>query len=127
MAKSLHLAQAGYAKHHNGSYTTSVKELLNATLCNLDLGTSDTCDLDALLYADSHPEVFKLGMAVTDNIAAITRACPTRPCYMASVQVTIPATETAIAAAAYAYTAFINSNRDTTVQHETPTMVAPCL
>ena len=136
VAKSLHLAQAGYAKHHNGSYTANVKELLNATLCNLDLGTSDTCDLDALLYADSHPEVFKLGMTVTDNIPAITRACPTRPCYMASVQVTIPAEAAAAAAAAqeeagraspYAYTAFINSNRDTIVQHDTPAMVAPCL
>ena len=37
----------------------------------MDLGTSDTCDLDALLYADSHPEVFKLGVTVTESIAAI--------------------------------------------------------
>jgi len=144
VAKSLHLAQACYATYHNGSYTANVKELLNETLCNLDLDTSDTCDLDALLYADSHPEVFKLGMTVTDNITTITRACPTRPCYMASVQVTIPAKATAAtaaagaaaaaqgaavaaAAAAYSYTAFINSNRDTIVRHDTPTMVAPCL
>jgi hypothetical protein len=29
-------------------------------LCNLDLTTSDTCDLDALEYASDHPEIFKL-------------------------------------------------------------------
>ena len=34
--------------------------LLNSTLCNLDLTTSDTCDLDALEYASDHPEIFKL-------------------------------------------------------------------
>jgi len=137
VAKSLHLAQTSFAKYHNGSYTANVTELLNATLCNLDLGTSDTCDLDALLYATGHPEVFKLGMTVTDNITAITRACPTRPCYMASGQVPTPGKATAKvagqegggtgAAAPYAYTARINSNRDTVVQHDTPTMAAPCL
>eukprot|EP01051_Picozoa_sp_SAG22_P012497 SAG22_NODE_1305_length_4793_cov_3.652961_4_plen_85_part_00 len=52
VAKSLHLAQANYAGLHNGSYATSVKALLNSTYCNLMLTTSDTCDLDALLYAD---------------------------------------------------------------------------
>ena len=43
-----------------GSYATEVSTLLNTTLCNLDLGTSDTCDLDALDYATAHPDVFKL-------------------------------------------------------------------
>ena len=53
---------------------------------------------------------------------------------MASVRVTVPTTRAAqqeeeetAEAAAYVYTTFINSNRDTTVQHSTPTMVAPCL
>lgn len=31
------------------------------------------------------------------------------------------------ASKAYVYTAFINSNRDTIVQHDTPTQWAPCL
>ena len=44
----------------SGSYATEVSALLNTTLCNLDLGTSDTCDLDALEYATAHPDVFKL-------------------------------------------------------------------
>ena len=43
-----------------GSYATEVHTLLNSTLCNLDLTTSDTCDLDALEYASDHPEIFKL-------------------------------------------------------------------
>jgi hypothetical protein len=83
---------------------------------------------------------------VTTNIAKITRSCPTRPCYEASVQVTVPPTpppttapDAAAAAAAaaaeaeqvvagpYIYTTFINSNRDTVVQHDTASMVAPCL
>ena len=54
------------------------------------LGTSDTCDLDALRYAVAHPEIFKLGMEVQKNISKITRACPTQGCYMATVQVTVP-------------------------------------
>ena len=133
VAKSLHLAQAQYARYHNGSYATAVATLLNASLCNLDLTTSDTCDLDALEFAVAHPEVFQLGMSVTESISAITRACPTRPCYMASVRVTVPTTTTTItttttaAAKPYVYTAFINSNRDTTVRHEMPSQVAPCL
>lgn len=66
-----------------------------------------------------------------------TRACPTRPCYMASVRVTVPVTPAAQEQGregkkgkreeAYVYTASINSNRDTIVRHDTPTMVAPCL
>ncbi len=90
MAKSLHLAQSQYAKFHGGAYTSEIATLLNSTLCNLDLGTSDTCDLDALEFAVAHPAVFKLGMVVHKNISKITRACPTQPCYMASVEVTVP-------------------------------------
>lgn len=130
VGKSLHLAQAAHAQHHNGSYAVEIAPLLNATLCNLDLGTSDTCDLDALQYAAAHPEVFKLGMTVTENIAKITRACPTRPCYMASVQVTVPpsaADDQQQDGAGYIYTTYINSNRDTIVEHNTATTVAPCL
>ena len=131
VAKSLHLAQSQYAKFHGGAYTSEIATLLNSTLCNLDLGTSDTCDLDALEFAVAHPVVFKLGMVVHKNISKITRACPTQPCYMASVQVTVPAEGAADVAAEaggpYRYTAFINSNRDTVVQHDTPTLAAPCL
>jgi hypothetical protein len=91
VAKSIHLAQTAYARYHNGSFASEISTLRNSTLCNLDLGTSDTCDLDALTFAMFNPEVFKLGMQVTENVTQITRACPTRPCcYMASVQVTVP-------------------------------------
>ena len=58
-------------------------------------------------------------MEMHKNISKITRACPTQPCYMASVQVTVPTTEAAgepEVAGAYVYTVFINSNRDTMVQ-----------
>ena len=73
----------------------------------------------------------RLGMEMHKNISKITRACPTQPCYMASVQVTVPTTETAgeeaeAEAQAYIYSVFINSNRDTTVTHDTATK-APCL
>ena len=128
VAKSLHLAQSQYAKFHGGAYTSEIATRLNSTLCNLDLGTSDTCDLDALEFAVAHPAVFKLGMVVHKNISKITRACPTQPCYMASVQVTVPTEGAAdVAAGPYRYTAFINSNRDTVVQHDTPALAAPCL
>ena len=36
-----------YASCHGGGFATEISALLNATLCNLDLGTSDTCDLSA--------------------------------------------------------------------------------
>ena len=38
--------------------------------------------------------------------------------------VAVPETE---AGPGYVYTAFCNNNRDTTVEHHTPTMAAPCL
>ena len=143
VAKSLHLAQLEYwslsytnPALRNGSYAADVSTLLNSTLCNLDLHTSDTCDLDALQYASAHPEVFKLGMDMKTNWTdrKITRACPTQPCYMASVQVTVPATYGAASVgaheeqtAAYVYTCTINNNRDTVVHHATPAATAPCL
>ena len=66
-------------------------------------------------------------MEMQNNISEITRACPTQPCYMASVQVTVPTTETAgEEVEAYIYTVFINSNRYTTVSHDTATKT-PCL
>jgi len=141
VAKSLHLAQLKYwtlsytnPALQNGSYAADIGTLLNSTLCNLNLHTSDTCDLNALQYASAHPEVFKLGMDMKKNWTdgKITRACPTQPCYMASVQVTVPAGYGAAhgaqeQAAAYVYTCTINSNRDTVVQHATPAATAPCL
>ena len=72
----------------------------------------------------------RLGMEMHKNISKITRACPTQPCYMASVQVTVPTTEAAgepEVAGAYVYTVFINSNRDTTVDHGQVGTRAPCL
>ena len=115
--------------------------LLNATLCSLQLGRSDTCDLSALLFASDHPEVFTLRMNVTEHAAQLTRECPSRPCFTASVRVEVPASHTAEGTAAegaaaesvaegaapYVYTAFINSNRDTVVRHEDPKASAPCL
>ena len=153
----------------NGSYAADISTLLNSSLCNLNLHTSDTCDLNALQvndtdatrgvapdaapskalapaartdislrqYASAHPEVFKLSMDTKTNWTdgKITRACPTQPCYMASVQVTVPAgygAATSVGAqeeqaAAYVYTCTINNNRDTVVQHATPAATAPCL
>ena len=126
--------------------------LLNATLCSLQLGKSDTCDLSALLFAASLPEVFTLRINVTEHSPQLTRECPSRPCFMASVRVQVPTLHTAEAegvaagvaaegtaaesletegavegTAPYVYTAFINSNRDTVVRHEDPKASAPCL
>ena len=96
-------------------------------------------------------------MNVTEHAPQLTRECPSRPCFMASVRVQVPALHTADGAGAegvtvraegaaaesasaegvaeaeakgaarYVYTAFINSNRDTVVHHEDPTAIAPCL
>ena len=133
--------QAAYASLHGGRFATEVAPLLDATLCSLQLGRSDTCDLSALLFASDHPEVFTLRMNVTEHAAQLTRECPSRPCFMASVRVEVPASHTAEGTAAegaaaesvaegaapYVYTAFINSNRDTVVRHEDPKASAPCL
>ena len=78
---------------------------------------------------------------VTEHAPQLSRECPSRPCFMASVRVQVPALHTAEGAAAvegaagagvegaapYVYTAFINSNRDTVVRHEDPKASAPCL
>jgi hypothetical protein len=78
---------------------------------------------------------------VTEHAPQLTRPCPSRPCFMASVRVHVPALHTAEGAAAvegaagarvegaapYVYTALINSNRDTVVRHEDPKASAPCL
>ena len=133
--------QAAYASLHGGRFATEVAPLLHATLCSLQLGKSDTCDLSALLFASDHPEVFTLRMNVTEHAAQLTRECPSRPCFMASVRVEVPASHAVEGAAAegaaeesvaegaapYVYTAFINSNRDTVVRHEDPKASAPCL
>ena len=99
-------------------------------------------------------KVFTLRMNVTEHAPQLTRECPSRPCFMASVRVQVPALHTAERAAVeavrkgaaaggaavegvaeaeaegaapYVYTAFVNSNRDTVVRHEDPTATAPCL
>ena len=134
VAKSIHLAQAAYASAHNGTYAPAFTTLLNASYCNLNLHTSDTCDLDALQFAADHPEIVAVKISITENITKLTRACPNRPCFMASVQVTVPASHheqngsdgNATAAAAYTYVVQTNSNRDTTATHPT-SQWAPCL
>ena len=82
---------------------------------------------------------------VTEHAPRLSRACPSRPCFMVSVRVQVPALHTAEGAAnilaavegaagaavegaaPYVYTAFINSNRDTVVRHEDSKASAPCL
>jgi hypothetical protein len=141
VAKSIYMAQLAYAGDHNGSFATSIKTLLNGTYCNLQEHTSDTCDIDALQFAVHHPTIFNIAILVTANISKITRACPTRPCYMASVTVMVPAATEhppgrvgAGAGAGYTYVAHVNSNRDVVVDHPTvhgtsgeQFAAAPCL
>ena len=127
VAKSLQLAQAAHATLQGGRFATSVSTLLNASLCNLQLGTSDTCDLEALQFAAADPQTFTITMNITENVTRLTRACPTRPCFLASVRVAVPAADVERGAPPYVYTATINSNRDTVVHHEDPAAVAPCL
>ena len=45
VALSVHIAQMVHAKLHNGSFATEVETLMNPIYCNLQLHTSDTCDL----------------------------------------------------------------------------------
>jgi hypothetical protein len=116
----MHDVVAPDVRYISGAQAKTVASLLNSTLCNLDLGTSDTCDLDALNYAAATPRIFQMTVQVVEDIPAITRACPTRPCYMATVQVSVPSSSTV-------YTVNINSNRDTIVKHDTASTVAPCL
>ena len=126
--------QAAHARLHGGRFATSAATLLNASLCSLQLGGTDTCDLDALRFASDHPEVFTVRVLVTEYALRLTRECPSRPCFMASVRVQVPARHRVEGAAAegaaavpYVYTAFNNSNRDTVVCHEDPNASAPCL
>ena len=113
VAKSLHLAQAAYAAAHGGAFSDSVAPLINnATYCQLAPSKSDTCDLDALRLAAQLPNVFELRIAnLTQNATVLTRECPTRPCYTATVRVTVPGSD------GYIYVTSVNSNRDIRVQH----------
>jgi hypothetical protein len=136
VATSIYMAQLQYAGHHNGSFAASVDTLLNDTYCNMRAQTSDTCDLDALQFAVDHAHIFKLAIAITGNISQLSRACPTRPCYMSSVTVTVPdeapkGPPPSSTLAGYTYITRMNSNRDTTVEHQSASpgndVTAPCL
>jgi hypothetical protein len=136
VATSIYMAQLQYAGHHNGSFAASVDTLLNDTYCNMQAQTSDTCDLDALQFAVDHAHIFKLAIAITGNTSQLSRACPTRPCYMASVTVTVPdeapkGPPPSSTLAGYTYITRMNSNRDTTVEHQSASPgndgTAPCL
>jgi hypothetical protein len=84
-----------YALIHNGSFANRLKTLINGSYCNLMLTTSDTCDIQALEYAEAHPEIFAVAIVVTANAATLTRHCTARPCYNATVRLTVPATPAA--------------------------------
>jgi len=111
---------AYFSSNNKTSYATEFSQLLNASYCNLQLSTSDTCDLAALEYANTKPHIFGIRIEVTQNITNLTRKCPTRPCYTAAVTVTVPSSEIVRADDGddhYRYEVMINSNRDTVVEH----------
>ena len=91
VAKSIYMAQREHALIHNGSFAPQLKTLINDSYCNLMLTTSDTCDILALEYAEAHPEIFDVGIVITENATTLTRHCTARPCYNATVRLTVPA------------------------------------
>jgi hypothetical protein len=133
VAKSVYMAQRQHALLHNGSFATSLSTLINASYCNLMLTTSDTCDILALEFAHAHPEIFAVRMVVTQNASTLTRRCTARPCYQASVELTVPRAgpggvgEVDAVVAPYALVVGINENRYTWATHPQPTARAPCL
>ena len=110
LAMSLHIAQRAYASQHNGSFATGLATLLLDDYCNLQLTTSDTCDIAALKYAAAHPGIFAVTMDVVEKAPALTRECTARPCFTATVGVTIPK-------GGGKYTAKVNEDRWLRVEH----------
>ena len=94
--------------------------------CVADLATSDTCDLAALQLAAKRRDVFAIDVAVTEDAKILTRVCTRRPCYLATVAVTVPDS------GGYTYSIAVNENRRFIATHalrsvgESPT-IAPCL
>jgi hypothetical protein len=54
LAMSLHIAQRNYAAVHK-TFARTLAPLISEAYCSLQLATSDTCDMAALEYAESHP------------------------------------------------------------------------
>jgi hypothetical protein len=132
VANSVYMAQRQHALLQNGSFASDLRTLINASYCNLMLTTSDTCDILALEFAHAHPEVFAVRIVVTQNVSVLTRLCTARPCYQATVDLTVPQAEDEGVeadglAAPYALVVGINENRYTWATHPHPTARAPCL
>jgi len=137
VAFSLGRAQRKYAALHSGAFASTFSELLAAanapssTICVTDRSTSDTCDLAALNLVAQKPSVFAVAIIVTDDAKVLTRECTQRPCYAATVTVTVPQNAAAHAAAAapYVYSVTTNENRRITAKHPTlrGSATAPCL
>ena len=74
-------------KKTSGTYTTSVAELVSSTYCNAD---DNGCDLLALQAAASLVDVYNMSVRVIENATALSRMCTARPCYLATVELTVP-------------------------------------
>ena len=112
LAMSLHIAQTAYAAAHNGSFTSELATLLDDEYCNLQLTTSDTCDIAALKYAAANPAIFHVQITVVKSAQRLSRECTARPCFTASVRVSVPSAETPAS-----YTVKVNEDRWLRVEH----------
>jgi hypothetical protein len=120
LAMSVHIAQRAHADAHNGSFATELATLIDDAYCNLQLTTSDTCDIAALRYAAANPAIFQVTIVVEEMAPALSRECTARPCFTALVNVTVQE-------GGGAYTAKVNEDRWLRVEHGEQVKESPCL
>jgi hypothetical protein len=116
----LHVALARWKELH-GNYTSSVEKLLSSEYCSLSV---NGCDLQALVRAASLMHIFRMAVAVTMDAVVLSRQCTSRPCYEASVLLSVPCNS---CAEPWTISARINENQYLQVHVNPGKGPAPCL
>jgi len=125
VAQQLHIALKEM-KTLSDRFSDEVSELLNTSYCSPKL---NGCDLETLQTAAGLPSVFDMAITVTENAASLTRECTARPCYAATVKLTVPCSEedSNKCGTPWVITASINENQYLRTTVSAGSSPAPCL
>jgi hypothetical protein len=118
---AIHTAQSAFKAVSGGKYYAGN---MSALLDNSSLCQPPTCAGPDLKYALAHDHIFSFGFFVEQNASVLNDRCSARPCFTATVNVTVPNK------AQYSMVATIDQNKLLRVQHEPVAggeQEAPCL
>jgi hypothetical protein len=104
--KMIYTAQSSFKSIHE-TFANNTKVLMNEAYCKLP-----ACNLSDFLLVANRQDIFTgTSIAVINNASALSRQCTSRPCYTASVEVTVPRSD------GYKYRVTINENMLIQVHH----------